>query len=75
MDNPLIVGAERRRRLGEFLRAKRATLAPDVFGLPVHRRRRVEGLRREELAALAGISVTWYTQLESGAAIRSRRRS
>jgi transcriptional regulator with XRE-family HTH domain len=60
---------ERRRRLGEFLKHKRATLAPGAFGLPVNRRRRVAGLRREEVALLAGISVAWYTQLESGADI------
>jgi transcriptional regulator with XRE-family HTH domain len=59
----------RRRRLGELLKAKRANLEPDSFGLPIHRRRRVAGLRREEVALLAGISVTWYTQLESGANI------
>ncbi len=59
----------RRRRLGEFLKRKRANVEPARFGLPVYRRRRVTGLRREELAMLAGISVAWYTQLESGASI------
>jgi transcriptional regulator with XRE-family HTH domain len=59
----------RRTRLGSFLRAKRASISPDRFDLPVFRRRRVAGLRREEVALLAGISVAWYTQLESGAAI------
>lgn len=59
----------RRARLGTFLRAKRATITPERFDLPVFRRRRASGLRREELALLAGISVAWYTQLESGAAI------
>lgn len=59
----------RRRRLGAFLRAKRATIAPERFALPVFRRRRVAGLRREEVALLAGISVAWYTQIESGAPI------
>ncbi len=59
----------RRNRLGSFLRMKRATLLPERFDLPVFRRRRVTGLRREELALLAGISVAWYTQLESGASI------
>jgi transcriptional regulator with XRE-family HTH domain len=59
----------RRKRLGEFLKQKRATLSPSRYDLPVHRRRRVAGLRREEVALLAGISVTWYTQLESGASI------
>jgi len=60
---------ERRRLLGEFLKRKRSGVAPDSFGLPVSRRRRVAGLRREEVALLAGISVAWYTQLESGAGI------
>lgn len=62
-------GPPRRRRLGELLKAKRAKLEPGRLGLPIHRRRRVSGLRREEVALLAGISVTWYTQLESGADI------
>jgi transcriptional regulator with XRE-family HTH domain len=62
-------GIERRKRLGCFLKAKRAQLQPTEFALPVHRRRRVAGLRREEVALLAGISVTWYTQLEAGAPI------
>ncbi|MBD5633225.1 MAG: helix-turn-helix domain-containing protein, partial [Candidatus Eremiobacteraeota bacterium] len=60
---------ERRRRLGEFLKLKRSGIAPSSFGLPVNRRRRVAGLRREEVALLAGMSVAWYTLLESGAEI------
>jgi transcriptional regulator with XRE-family HTH domain len=59
----------RRQRLGAFLRTRRAGLEPSHFDLPVFRRRRVPGLRREEMALLAGISVAWYTQLESGAPI------
>ncbi len=59
----------RRKRLGEFLKAKRGDLEPGRLDLPVFRRRRVRGLRREEIALLAGISVAWYTQLESGANI------
>jgi transcriptional regulator with XRE-family HTH domain len=54
-------------RFGKFLRTKRATLTPDRFDLPVFRRRRVAGLRREEIAQLAGISPAWYAQLEAGA--------
>ena len=61
--------SDRRRKLGDFLKAKRAALDPLQFGLPVHVRRRVAGLRREEVALLAGIGVTWYTQIECGAAI------
>ncbi|GAC1409935.1 MAG: hypothetical protein NVSMB64_18810 [Candidatus Velthaea sp.] len=60
---------ERRLQLGSFLKSMRGRVAPSDFDLPVHRRRRVAGLRREEVAMLAGISTTWYTQLESGAPI------
>jgi transcriptional regulator with XRE-family HTH domain len=68
-ESPFGGSAARRTRLGAFLRTKRAALAPERFELPVFRRRRVAGLRREELALLAGISTAWYTQLESGAPI------
>ncbi|GAC1415377.1 MAG: hypothetical protein NVSMB5_04420 [Candidatus Velthaea sp.] len=60
---------ERRLQLGSFLKSMRARAQPSDFDLPVHRLRRVTGLRREEVAMLAGISTTWYTQLESGAPI------
>ncbi|MFJ4780265.1 helix-turn-helix domain-containing protein [Streptomyces sp. NPDC088762] len=54
--------------LGEFLRTRRAQLRPEDVGLPDYgRRRRVPGLRREELAQLAGVSVAYYTRLEQGA--------
>lgn len=53
--------------LGEFLRNRRALLQPEDVGLPNHgTRRRVPGLRREELALLAGVSITYYTHLEQG---------
>ncbi|MEV7507264.1 helix-turn-helix transcriptional regulator [Streptomyces sp. NPDC091201] len=53
--------------LGEFLRTRRAQLQPEDVGLPSHgTRRRVPGLRREELALLAGVSITYYTHLEQG---------
>ncbi|REK91264.1 XRE family transcriptional regulator [Streptomyces inhibens] len=53
--------------LGAFLRSRRARLSPDDMGLVGHGgRRRVPGLRREELAQLAGISVGYYTRLEQG---------
>jgi len=61
-------GAERRRELGRFLRDRRSRLKPDDVGLPDIGRRRVPGLRREEVSALAGVGVTWYTMLESGTA-------
>ncbi|MFJ2820131.1 helix-turn-helix transcriptional regulator [Streptomyces toxytricini] len=56
-----------RSELGEFLRSRRARLRPADVGLPDHTRyRRVPGLRREELAHLAGVSVAYYTRLEQG---------
>ncbi|MGO8920784.1 MAG: helix-turn-helix transcriptional regulator [Stellaceae bacterium] len=57
---------EQRRELGDFVRAHRERLAPALLGLPVGTRRRTPGLRREELAQLCGLSVTWYTWLEQG---------
>ncbi|MEC3979878.1 helix-turn-helix transcriptional regulator [Amycolatopsis sp. H20-H5] len=55
--------------LGTFLKARRAALDPEDFGLPTGAtQRRVAGLRREELAQLAGISVDYYTRLEQGRA-------
>jgi transcriptional regulator with XRE-family HTH domain len=54
--------------LGEFLRARRAGLNPADFSVPDAGRRRVPGLRREELAQLAGISADYYTRLEQGRA-------
>lgn len=56
-----------RAELSEFLRSRRARLKPADLGLPEYgRRRRVPGLRREELAQLAGVSVAYYTRLEQG---------
>jgi len=56
-----------RSELGAFLYARRAQLLPDDVGLGSYgERRRVEGLRREELAMLAGVSVSYYTRLEQG---------
>ncbi|WP_431922105.1 helix-turn-helix transcriptional regulator [Amycolatopsis tucumanensis] len=53
--------------LGDFLQARRALLRPEDVGLrDVGPRRRVAGLRREELARLAGVSVSYYTRLEQG---------
>jgi hypothetical protein len=55
--------------LGAFLKARRARLAPQDFGLPeTGSRRKVGGLRREEVAARAAISVDYYTRLEQGRA-------
>jgi len=52
--------------LGEYLRARREQLRPGDVGLPDHGRRRTPGLRREELAQLAGISSDYYVRLEQG---------
>lgn len=52
--------------LGEFLRFHRERLTPEEVGLPIASRRRVLGLRREEVAALSGVGITWYTWLEQG---------
>lgn len=58
---------DRRAELNEFLRSRRARLKPEDVGLPdFGRHRRVPGLRREELAQLAGVSVAYYTRLEQG---------
>lgn len=55
-----------REELTRFLKAARARLAPTDVGLPAGERRRTRGLRREEVATLAGMSVTWYTWFEQG---------
>ncbi|WP_328672380.1 helix-turn-helix transcriptional regulator [Streptomyces sp. NBC_00328] len=56
--------------LGEFLKSRRAALRPEDVGISPHpTRRRVTGLRREELATLAGVSITHYTRLEQGRAL------
>lgn len=52
--------------IGNFLRARRAQLRPQDFGLPPGQRRRTPGLRREEVAQLCGISPTWLTWIEQG---------
>ncbi len=55
-----------RGELGDFLRSRREKLNPDAVGLSNGRRRRTPGLRREEVAELAGIGVDWYIRLEQG---------
>lgn len=52
--------------LSVFLKTQRAKIAPAAVGLPEGTRRRTPGLRREEVAQLAGVSTTWYTWLEQG---------
>ncbi|MFF4468225.1 helix-turn-helix transcriptional regulator [Streptomyces sp. NPDC001599] len=55
-----------RRELGDFLRSRRERVTPQQAGLPSTGRRRTPGLRREEVAVLAAVGVTWYTWLEQG---------
>ena len=64
-------GERRRAELGQFLKARRARLSPGDFGMPPGSRRRTPGLRREEVALLAGVGVTWYTWLEQGRQINA----
>ncbi len=52
--------------LGDFLRSRREKLTPEAVGLADGRRRRTPGLRREEVAELAGIGVDWHIRLEQG---------
>ncbi|MEV7284720.1 helix-turn-helix transcriptional regulator [Streptomyces sp. NPDC093252] len=59
-------GAARRDELGSFLRARRRATDPVTAGFRPGPRRRTPGLRREELAQLSGLSVTWYTWIEQG---------
>lgn len=69
-----ILGASEERRreeLADFLRKRRALLKPEDVGLPAGGRRRTPGLRREEVAHLAGVGTTWYTWLEQGRDVRA----
>ncbi|MEU4286418.1 helix-turn-helix domain-containing protein [Nocardiopsis dassonvillei] len=59
-------GTDRQNPLGEYLRARRELVTPQAVGLPEDSRRRVPGLRREEVALLAGISSDYYLRLEQG---------
>ena len=68
-----LVRMTRRRRgeLAAFLRSRRARLSPADVGIPPGPRRRTTGLRREEVALLSGVGVTWYTWLEQGRPINA----
>jgi transcriptional regulator with XRE-family HTH domain len=55
-----------REAVADFIRQCRERASPESFGLPPVRRRRTRGLRREEVAALAGVGLTWYTWFEQG---------
>ena len=66
---PYHCGVDTRKDIREFLISRRAKITPELAGLPAFsRNRRVSGLRREEVAILAGISVEYYTRLERGSA-------
>ena len=56
----------RRPELAAFLRSRRERITPADVGMPGGLRRRTPGLRREEVAQLAGVGITWYTWLEQG---------
>ena len=62
-------GGARQSELGDFLRSRREKLSPKAVGLAPGRRRRTPGLRREEVAELAGIGVDWYIRLEQGRSV------
>ncbi|WP_424890361.1 helix-turn-helix transcriptional regulator [Streptomyces sp. XH2] len=62
-----------RRTLGAFVRSRRERLSPEDVGIPDSSRRRTPGLRREEVAALSGVSLSWYTWLEQGRDIKVSR--
>jgi transcriptional regulator with XRE-family HTH domain len=65
-DNRPDAREDNREDIREFLATRRARLTPAQVGLPAGSRRRVPGLRREEVAVLAGVSTEWYTRLEKG---------
>ena len=69
-----MTSATQRAQLSEFLKNCRARLQPAAVGLPQATRRRTPGLRREDVAALAGLSATWYTWLEQGRDVRASDR-
>jgi transcriptional regulator with XRE-family HTH domain len=60
------VFVETKKEIQEFLTSRRAAVTPEQAGLPTYGARRVPGLRREEVAVLAGVSVPYYTRLERG---------
>ncbi len=64
-------GTRRRAELADFLRRRREAITPEDVGLPDGGRRRTPGLRREEVALLAGVGTTWYTWLEQGRDVRA----
>ena len=71
MSTQTVAQAPRRRELAAFLRSRRERITPEEVGMPPAPRRRTPGLRREEVATLAGVGVTWYTWLEQGRPINA----
>ena len=67
----VVLSDERRAEIAAILRARRARLRPGQVGLPDGSRRRTPGLRREEVAALAGVSAEWYRWLEQARDVRA----
>jgi transcriptional regulator with XRE-family HTH domain len=67
---PAARAASRRGELADFLRSRRERITPEQVGLPSGGRRRTPGLRREEVAQLSGLGLTWYTWLEQGRDIK-----
>ncbi|MGI8695694.1 MAG: helix-turn-helix transcriptional regulator [Mycobacteriales bacterium] len=68
---PALRRSARRTDLGDFLKARRARVRPQDVGMAPGDRRRTPGLRREEVALIAGVGVTWYTWLEQGRPINA----
>jgi transcriptional regulator with XRE-family HTH domain len=68
-----VAATAERDELAAFLRARRTQLDRAAYGLPDAGRRRTQGLRREEVAALSGVSVTWYTWLEQARDVHPSR--
>lgn len=66
MDN----SKQRYKEFGDFLKTRRAKILPSQVGLQESTRRRTPGLRREEVAALSGVGLTWYTWIEQGRPIQ-----
>lgn len=65
-ERPIVVGMDNRAEVRDFLATRRDRVAPEEVGLPAGANRRVKGLRRSEVAALAGVSVEYYTRIERG---------
>jgi transcriptional regulator with XRE-family HTH domain len=66
----MMLSDERRREIADFLKTRRMRRQPEELGLPRGRRRRTPGLRREEVATAAGVSLEWYTWLEQAREVR-----